>query len=231
MRVFITGVSGGLGEALVKQFLARHDSVTGIGRNNTIQHPNYTFLSCDLSSSAEIKNLDFGSINEDVILINNAGIIGQIERLSDQEIPDAESIFMVNTIAPMFLSAKLMRSTSVENQVTIINISSGAARRSIPSWAAYCASKAALDRFSETFYLEEKEKGRNIKVYSVAPGVIDTNMQAIIRSTESSKFSSASRFTELKSSNSLKLPLQTAGQIVNLAIQNDFDESEIICSL
>jgi benzil reductase ((S)-benzoin forming) len=231
MRVFITGVSGGLGEALVKQFLARHDSVTGIGRNNTIQHPNYTFLSCDLSSAAEIKKLDFGSINEDVILINNAGIIGQIERLSDQEIPDAESVFMVNTLAPMFLSAKLMRSTSIENQVTIINISSGAARRSIPSWAAYCASKAALDRFSETFYLEEKEKGRNIRVYSVAPGVIDTKMQELIRTSKPANFSSVSRFTELKSTNSLKTPQETAEQLIQLVLQADFDESNIICSL
>ncbi len=231
MRVFITGVSGGLGFALVHEFLANGAIVTGIGRTNSITHPNYSFLACDFSDLSQVHSLDFGKIDQNVILINNAGIIGNIQRLSDQEHPDAEAVMNVNTLAPMLLSAKIMQSTPTTIAVTIVNISSGAARRSIPSWAAYCASKAALDRFSETFYFEEKEKGRKIRVYSVAPGVIDTNMQTTIRSTNAVDFSSIERFKDLKSTNSLKSPHATASEIYKLVTQAKFDESAIICSL
>jgi benzil reductase ((S)-benzoin forming) len=231
MHIFITGVSGGLGKALAEEFLRMGFTVSGIGRTNQIKHPSYSFIACDLSQPAEINNLDFGILAGPVMLINNAGILGQIQRLSDQDVPDVMNVLTVNTLAPMLLSAKLMRSTSNENPTTIVNISSGAGRRSIPSWAAYCASKAALDRFSETFYFEEKEKGRNIRVYSVAPGVIDTNMQELIRSSNPANFSSVSRFTELKSTNSLKSPQETAEQLIQLVLQADFDEASIICSL
>jgi benzil reductase ((S)-benzoin forming) len=231
MHIFITGVSGGLGKALAKEFLRMGFTIIGIGRTNQIKHPSYSFIACDLSQPAEINNLDFGILAGPVMLINNAGILGQIQRLSDQDVPDVMNVLTVNTLAPMLLSAKLMRSTSQENPTTIVNISSGAGRRSIPSWAAYCASKAALDRFSETFYFEEKEKGRNIRVYSVAPGVIDTNMQELIRSSNPANFSSVSRFTELKSTNSLKSPKETAEQLIQLVLQADFDEASIICSL
>jgi benzil reductase ((S)-benzoin forming) len=231
MHIFITGVSGGLGKALAEEFLRMGFTVSGIGRTNQIKHPSYSFIACDLSQPAEINNFDFGILSGPVMLINNAGILGQIQRLSDQYVPDVMNVLTVNTLAPMLLSAKLMRSTSNENPTTIVNISSGAGRRSIPSWAAYCASKAALDRFSETFYFEEKEKGRNIRVYSVAPGVIDTNMQELIRSSNPANFSSVSRFTELKSTNSLKSPQETAEQLIQLVLQADFDEASIICSL
>jgi len=231
MHIFITGVSGGLGKTLAEEFLRMGFTVTGIGRTSQIKHPSYSFISCDLSKPTEINKFDFGILAGPVMLINNAGILGQIQRLSDQDVPDVMNVFTVNTLAPMLLSAKLMRSTSNENPITIVNISSGAGRRSIPSWAAYCASKAALDRFSETFYFEEKEKGRNIRVYSVAPGVIDTNMQELIRTSNPANFSSVSRFTDLKSTNSLKSPQQTAEQLIQLVLQANFNESSIICSL
>lgn len=231
MHVFITGISGGLGLALAHEFLAKGAIVTGIGRTNSINHPNYSFLNCDLSDLTQVVCLDLGKIDQDAILINNAGIIGNIQRLSDQEHPDVEAVMNINALAPMLLSAKFMRSTSSDIAATIVNISSGAARRAIPSWASYCASKAAIDRFSETFYFEEKEKGRKIRVYAVAPGVIDTNMQTTIRTTNAVDFSSIERFKDLKSTNSLKSPQATAAEIYQLVTQAKFDESAIICSL
>jgi benzil reductase ((S)-benzoin forming) len=96
------------------------------------------------------------------------------------------------------LTANLLKQLPLNQKITILNISSGAATRAIPGWASYCASKAALDRFSETIYLEEKEKGRNIRVFSLAPGVIDTDMQSTIRSADAQDFSSLETFQNLK---------------------------------
>lgn len=231
MTVIITGVSGGIGRALAEKFIELGCQVIGIGRNTGLADKNFRFISCDLSKTDEIQRLDFGQIKGDVVLVNNAGVIGNIQRLSDQEFPDALEVLTVNTIAPMLLSAKVMKITESDQQITIVNISSGAGRRSIPSWASYCASKAALDRFSETFYLEEIEKARKIKVYSIAPGVIDTPMQNKIRQANPIHFSSRERFLELKENEQLKSAEETADQILQLINSDTFDPSNIVCSL
>lgn len=230
MKVFVTGVSKGLGEAFAHHFLEQGVEVTGIGRNHRIDHPNFKFISCDLSDRKQVEEIDFGKISEEVIFINNAGIIGNIQRISDQKELDASEVMMVNAIAPMVLSAKIAKAVDVNSHLSVVNISSGAGRRSIPSWATYCSSKAALDRFSETFYLEEKEKGRQIKVLSVAPGVIDTHMQEIIRSADKKDFSSISRFLELKENNELCSPNDVVIKIVDLLrmVEND---QVVICAV
>lgn len=230
MKIFITGVSKGLGEAFAQHFLAQGVEVSGIGRSHQIDHPNFNFISCDLSDRHQVENLEFGEINEDVIFINNAGIIGTIQRISDQKEPDTFEVMMVNAIAPMILSAKIARAVGLKNKLTLINISSGAGRRSIPSWASYCSSKAALDRFSETFYLEEKEKGRETRVLSVAPGVIDTQMQEIIRSSSQDDFSSISRFIELKEGNELRTPHEVVIKILDL-LKTQEDTQLVICAV
>ena len=129
MHVIITGVSGGLGLALAHKFLTLGNRVTGIGRKNRIDHSNYRFISCDFQDLSQVQEIQLELDHQPVILINNAGIIGNISRLSDQDLPDVEEVFSVNTLTPMLLSAKLMRSTSYETPVTIVNISSGAGRR------------------------------------------------------------------------------------------------------
>ena len=68
----------------------------------------------------------------------------------------------------------------------VFNVSSGAGRRAYFSWSAYCAGKAAVDRLSECLALEEKRAGT--RVLSVAPGIIDTGMQAQIRASTAEQF-------------------------------------------
>jgi len=222
MKVYITGVSGGLGKALAEKYIKKEKNVIGFGRNCSINHPKFKFIKADLSKINEIAQVKFED-DDHVLLINNAGVIGQVKRLSDQNDYDCEEVMMVNTIAPMILSANLMKSTSINSQIIILNISSGASSRSIPSWSSYCASKAALDRFSETFYLEEKEKGRNIRVLSIAPGVLDTAMQDKIRGASDKDFSSLGLFQTLKEEHELLSPDTVAQKLVQL-MENETKE-------
>ncbi len=230
MFVIITGVSRGLGYALANEYLVKGISVVGIGRNNIISHPNYSFIKCDLSSWNEVENLemDFPASSE-YLLINNAGIIEPINRISDQESDSSVRIFQINTIAPIQLIRKMSQFCPEESKLTILNISSGAGRRAIPSWANYCASKAALDMFSETFQLEEIEKGKLTKIYSLAPGVIDTEMQSLIRASDSEKFSAKDNFLNLKIENQLISPNDVAQKIIYNLEYNGF--TEVICRL
>jgi benzil reductase ((S)-benzoin forming) len=230
MKVIVTGVSKGLGKALVQHYLDAGIQVIGIGRSHNFDHSNFSFIRCDFSSLDQIENLVLPILNEDTILFNNAGQIGHIKRLSDQVRYDVAEVLTVNTIAPMILSAKVANAIGENHVFTLVNISSGAGRGPIPSWSAYCASKAALDMFSLTFYKEEKEKGRSIKVYAVAPGVIDTSMQEKIRSVNENSFSSIQRFVDLKNNAELLRPEDTVNKILKL-LSLPFDESAIICSL
>tara|TARA_R110002072_G_scaffold302779_2_gene488653 strand:+ start:13197 stop:13904 length:708 start_codon:yes stop_codon:yes gene_type:complete len=219
----ITGVSKGLGKAIAELLLDKGELVTGIGRNSTIEHDNYTFQKCDLTNSLEIENLTFDLLEEAVILINNAGIIGEIKRLSDKKKLDLDSILQVNTIAPMLLAHKIYQKIENKDSFTLVNISSGAANRAIPSWAGYCASKAALNMLTESFYLEEREKGNHPKVYAVSPGVIDTDMQVQIRSSKKSDFSSVDNFIGMKEENQLFTPQEAALRLIQLLNAADFD--------
>lgn len=204
MTVIITGISSGIGNALAHYYLNQNFQVIGIGRINVIEHQNLIFFEKDLSKTTDFSFLEkiIAQANE-IILVNNAGIIGNIERISEQENSDIENTIRVNTIVPMLLCQFVLRKFSLQNPLTIINISSGAGKRPIPSWASYCASKAALDLFSQTIYLEEKERNRNLKVYSVAPGVVDTPMQGQIRKANLLDFSSLDSFLLLKEKDEL----------------------------
>ena len=195
--IIITGVSRGLGKALVKHYLDKGETVIGLGRQNFVEHPNYSFFQIDLSLPTAINELDLSWVHGKVTLINNAGIIGEIGRISEMGTWDLERVLQVNAIGPMELAKRCYNLSSKDN-FTLVNISSGAASRAIPSWAAYCASKSALNMLSETFYLEELELGRTPKVYAIAPGVIDTPMQEEIRDANPKSFSSLQNFIALK---------------------------------
>lgn len=225
--ILITGVSGGIGEALVNQYLADGKQVIGLGRRNAIEHPNYRFIWMDLSDINPVKEfkLDLTGIKS-FTLINNAGTIGSIQRMSEQSESDAPEVITVNTIAPMVLTQRILAQLPIDVPFDLVNISSGAGRRPIPGWAAYCASKAALNLFSQTVYLEEKERGRPIRVYAVEPGVVDTAMQRTIRGADSSTFSSLDSFIELKATNQLLTPQEVVRRLL-LLLARDYDETTV----
>src|SRR5690606_32680096 len=100
-------------------------------------------------------------------------------------------------------------------KLTIITISSGAGRRAIPSWANYCASKAAVDLFSETLQEEAEELNIDLKVFSIAPGVVDTDMQQAIRNTTTSSFSQVEKYQKLFANGELLTPEFVAKKIIH----------------
>jgi benzil reductase ((S)-benzoin forming) len=63
-------------------------------------------------------------------------------------------------------------------------------------WAAYCASKAAVDQM--TAVVAEEERLEGLRAYSVAPGLIDTEMQAQIRASNEADFPAIASFLEAK---------------------------------
>lgn len=212
----VTGVSRGLGQAIVKALLEQGETVIGIGRSHQFNHPNFSFVVCDLSDLSAVKNIQLPEFKGEVTLINNAGIIGNVKRLSDQVELDLAQVLVVNTIAPAELTNVVYNSLESKADFRLVNISSGAANRAIPSWSAYCASKAALNMLTEGFLAEEKEKGNNIVAYAVSPGVIDTDMQGQIREVDPKDFSAIENFIAFKENDELFSPEEAAKRLLAL---------------
>lgn len=227
----ITGVSSGIGKALTNYYLEKGERVLGLSRTNEIEHDNYTFLPTDLSSLNDLKKLDLSSYideKEKVILINNAGTIGRIKRARHLSLEDYYLVNNLNIVAVQFLCSHLLQVTGENQLEAIVNISSGAGRRPIASWSAYCASKAAVDSFSEVLKEEFLEEGISTKVFSVAPGIVDTQMQTEIRSSNNEDFSAHSKFVDLKKTDSLRPPEEVAIGIDKLLSE---ENRNVVCRL
>lgn len=220
----VTGSSKGIGEALVEKLLeAPKNHVIGIARSQkSLSNPRFTALSLDLSDMQEILD-NLGRIFpvgdfQKIVLVNNAGWIGEIQHLGKMAPESIQRIFMLNTIAPTVLMNAFVNAYGDQKNVNrmIVNISSGAAKKAIDGWSCYSASKAAVNMLSEAAAAEAKIDQTGIRIFSVAPGVVDTAMQEDIRSADVMSFSSLSRFVELKEKQQLSSPSFAAGKIIEL---------------
>jgi len=216
---FITGTSSGIGKALAEILLQDNNTkVTGIGRHECIEHANYTHFKADLSNTEQTLNFEFEMPEkfDSVCLINNSGALGYVNHVGKLSNTDMVSTYNLNTLAPSILTNKFVATFGQSpGRKVVLNVSSGAGRHAIESWAAYCASKAALDMFSQVAYMEQmKFNAENpVYVFSVAPGIVDTKMQDEIRAVAPENFSEVGRFVSYKTKNQLSTPISVALQL------------------
>ena len=161
-------------------------------------------------------------------LINNAGVIPRIGPLAEADADDLSNALRVGLEAPMQLTSAFLRATtSWPGLRKVLNISSGLGRRAMASQAGYCAAKAGMDHFTRCLALEEALKTNGAKVCSLAPGVIDTNMQEQLRAADSNAFPDQSSFLNLKTSGSLASPEQAATRVLAVLMRDDFGANPV----
>jgi benzil reductase ((S)-benzoin forming) len=226
---FITGVSSGIGAALVKELLASSEDILikGCSRRRSeiqdLRFVSYQSDLCSISDRAALATNFFDDIPSNVsslILINNAGSIGTIGSVGTVPNESHEEVITTNLIAPAFLSEEFIkRFQYLPIPKVILNISSGAANKDYEGWAAYCASKAGLERFTTVVAAEQAKQAFPVKMQAFAPGVIDTPMQETIRRATSADFPSVNRFLELHKNNSLLKPNIAAAPILQMVLQ------------
>ncbi len=156
-------------------------------------------------------------------LINNAGIIPRITPLSQADAQDLAHALRVGLEAPMQLSAAFLGSTEgwgIPRKV--LNISSGLGRRAMASQAGYCAAKAGMDHFTRCLALDEALKPQGARVCSLAPGVIDTDMQVQLRGAQAADFPDQGNFRQLKEAGMLSSPQDAAARVLAYLARPDF---------
>lgn len=180
--VFVFGVSQGLGCSIVEHYLSLNVPVIGVGRRNTIIHPYYRFFSRDLSlpHDWEIIFADLEKDIDEVVFIYNAGSLGEVEFIHSTD-SHPSSLFQLNYFSWIDIVRWALNNFGVSVHKSFVSISSGAGRRGVPGWAQYGSSKAAMDNFMLTLFEELKLMGGTNKVYSLSPGVMNTEMQTKIR--------------------------------------------------
>ena len=212
----ITGTGSGIGKALAELLLDKNYKVVGYSRTNKIIHTNFTFTKIDLSDLVATERLVFPEANKsEVLLVNNAATIGTIVPFNKKKPKDIITEYQLNLIAPTLLSHKFI-STYKANSKLLINLGSGAANNPISSWSAYCATKAGLDMLTQVIAEENHE---NLTVFSVHPGIVDTNMQKKIRETKPDLFPLLSKFTSYYTNNELE-NTKTVAKKLYYIIQN-----------
>lgn len=173
----VTGVSKGIGEAMVTALLKEGAKVYGIGRNPwPHSHPGFTFIHCDVRQNTEVEKAFESILNETSqridILLNNAGLgyFGNVEDLPVQQWDE----MMRTNLDGMFYCTRLTVPVMKKNGMGhIINIASTAALEGMPMVSGYCATKWAVKGFSESLWRELRDF--KIKVTCVYPGSVKTD--------------------------------------------------------
>jgi benzil reductase ((S)-benzoin forming) len=234
----LTGASRGMGLAIAEQLLdAGHDLLCISRKHNDALGQRATALGrrceqwgLDLSKpepaalrlEAWLASQAAGPISS-VTLINNAGMLPRIGPLRATAAADLTAALRVDLEAPMVLTSAFLRATSHWRTTRkVLNISSGLGRRAMASQAPYCAAKAGMDHFTRCLALEEQDQPNGAKVCSLAPGVIDTDMQVQLRSADAGQFPDIGNFIGMKDKGVLSSAAEAAARVLAFLNRPDF---------
>jgi benzil reductase ((S)-benzoin forming) len=234
----LTGASRGMGLSMAEQLLQKGNALLCMSR-----HAN-----SDLALVAQKANVPLTQWEQDLVdgaaaserlsawlqsqnsanfasvtLINNAGVIPPIVPLSQSCPGDLAQALRVGLEAPMQLCAAFLGATAAWTiPRKVLNISSGLGRYPMASQAGYCAAKAGMDHFTRCMALDEALQPNGAKVCSLAPGVIDTDMQVQLRSAAGEAFPDQAKFLQFKAQGQLSSPAQAAQQVLRFLARPDF---------
>lgn len=224
----VTGTTKGLGAAL-RDELARDTNNTLICLSRapamTSEPANIHVDLTDISSIAPAFSacdaLLAGKRFDRAVLLNNAGVVGPVGKFDQLDPNETAKNVNVNLIAPMVLTRLFANATrDMARQRLVVNISSGAAKRPIAGWSVYCATKAGLEMASRAAALEAGNDDPTFSICSLAPGVVDTPMQAQVRSVSESEFPDVERFRTMKTDGTLRAANEVARDIIKLIETN-----------
>jgi benzil reductase ((S)-benzoin forming) len=244
----LTGASRGMGLAMALQLLAPDRQLLCISRraNDELAEQakqmgapltQWTQDLADTTGSRQrlqtwLEGLDTSALKS-ATLINNAGVIPRIGPLDQCPPEDLANALRVGLEAPMQLTAGFLAATGAwvdagwRGPRKVLNISSGLGRNAMAAQAPYCAAKAGMDHFTRCSALDESHREHGARLVSLAPGVIDTDMQSQLRAGDPAAFPDRSRFVELQRQGQLTSPEEAAARLLAWLDRPDFGDKPV----
>lgn len=238
----LTGASRGLGAAMAQQLLTRGAWLLTLSR-----HPDPALDAKAKAAGASLEQwaidlADGASVAArlekwlrarketftSATLINNAALVGKPAVIGAIDADSLVAVVRVGLEAPMLLCHAFLRATrDWRASRRILNISSGAGQMPLAGAAAYCAVKAGLDHLSRVIALEEARHPNPVRIVSLAPGVIDTDMQVDMRESDPNTNPSQPMFAAMKSSGQLVSPDAAAARVLSYLERADFGDKPV----
>jgi NAD(P)-dependent dehydrogenase (short-subunit alcohol dehydrogenase family) len=239
----VTGHSRGLGAALAEALLQRGHVVLGISRR---AHAGLAGRSWPAGARLEEWSADLAAPRavaarleqwlathdarafDAATLVNNAALLtppGPLDRHQPEEI---EAGLRVGLEAPLLLAGAFLRATrDWRGARRVLGISSGLGRRGMAGQAVYCAIKAGLDNASRAMALDEAARPNGARIVSLAPGIIDTDMQLELRRANPDGFPDQASFIGLKEQGQLVAPADAAARVLAYLGRADFGANPV----
>ena len=238
----VTGAGRGIGQAISLLLADAGASVVLVARSadeiNSVADQikrrggNALAIPTDVSDAGQIDHLlvltmrAFGRID---ILVNNAAVVSPLGKVWETSPAAWSKLIKINVVGPYLCSRVILPHMIDRGSGRIINVSSGVADRGVEGLSAYSASKAALERFTETLALEIAQTG--VKVSAFRPGIVDTAMQVELRETPDYLFPRASQWQTWHDDQQLRPTVEPAYGILWLASHFANDAEELLYNI
>lgn len=243
----LTGASRGMGAAIAEQLLQPGQTLVCISRTTnsglaakaaasgaTLEQWALDLADAPTSAQRVEDWLDAqsGETFDSATLVNNAAALTQLAPLEAANPAELVRALRVGLEAPLLFTSAFLRATQGwrarrDGQCKVLNISSGLGRSAMASQASYCAVKAGMDHFSRCVALEQSHAPHPAHIVSLAPGVIDTDMQVQLRAGDPAQFPDHARFVELKTAGRLDSPATAAKKVIAFLQRPDFGSKPV----
>ena len=229
--IWISGASSGIGEALARTVPDEGARVIGISRRAPagIEH-----LEADLSDASSWSDVGAsferelaGFTGERVVFLHAAGTIEPIGFAGEVPTEAYSANVVLNSAVPQVLGHRFLAAVAdIEASRHLVMLTSGAASSVYEGWSSYGAAKAATDQWVRDVGAEQSRRG-GVHVMAVAPGTVDTGMQAQLRAVAEDDFPQRQKFLDLHEAGRLSDPDDVARRIWAL-LERGLDNGSVV---
>ncbi len=169
-----------------------------------------------------------------IVFVHNAGTVDPIGFAGEIDTAEYTTNVLLNSastqvLGSAFLATMRRLNATKEHDVpaVLMIISSGAGKNPFLGWSSYCAAKAAGDMWVRTAGIEQEARGSKTTVVAVSPGVVATDMQTEIRSSETDAFPNVERFREMFIEGELADPDEVGAKLYALSTRDDLPQGGV----
>lgn len=234
--LIISGGSRGLGAELVRLYQQSDWQILEFSRSapHRFSGPGSASVACDFSRPAELQErlraafaeaagaaAAAGAQWDEVLAINNAAVLQPIGPLARLEAAEIAASTQVNVTSALVFFAEVIRGFG-DSRLRMAQISSGAARHGYAGWSLYCAGKAAMNNAVDAIAAEGHQ------IIAIDPGLIDTDMQAEIRSRSREDFPAVQKFIQRQRDGLLQPPAAVAAAVQQICSLPQWQPGSIV---